>query len=116
MPPKRKANVWAGQRRVAVPIQLHRCGALKRRQEERNLDNLMCHLISWLYTGMLCEEGKVALCVSHSSLMSFDRMKLRLGYWAVMIDSLEEAAITSLSSGSSVKDGQHVDSNLPVES
>nr|CAD7435392.1 unnamed protein product [Timema monikensis] len=46
---------------------------------------------------------EVALCVSRSSLMSSDRMKPRSGDWAVTIDFLQEAAITSLSSGSSVK-------------
>ncbi|CAG2056126.1 unnamed protein product [Timema podura] len=37
-----------------------------------------------------------ALRVSHSLLMSFDRMKPRSGDWAVMINILYEAAITSL--------------------
>nr|CAD7453350.1 unnamed protein product [Timema tahoe] len=42
----------------------------------------------------------VVLRISHSSLMSSDRMKPRLGDWAVTINFLREAAITSLSSGS----------------
>nr|CAD7430778.1 unnamed protein product [Timema monikensis] len=45
---------------------------------------------------------KVVLHVSHSSLMSSDRMKPRLGDWAVTIDFIKEAANTSLSSGSNV--------------
>nr|CAD7200396.1 unnamed protein product [Timema douglasi] len=60
--------------RVAVPLQLRRCGALKRQQEERNPDN------------------EVALCVSHSSLMSSDRLKPWLGDWVVTIDYPKEAA------------------------
>nr|CAD7442710.1 unnamed protein product [Timema bartmani] len=49
---------------------------------------------------------EVVLCVSHSSLMSSDRMKPRAGDWAVMIDLLQEADITSLSSSSIVKKRQ----------
>ncbi|CAG2060930.1 unnamed protein product, partial [Timema podura] len=41
-------------------------------------------------------------CVPHSFLMSFHRMKPRSGDWAVMIDFLQETAITSLYSDSSV--------------
>nr|CAD7448694.1 unnamed protein product [Timema bartmani] len=52
------------------------------------------------YCMALQTNDQVVLCVSHSSLMSSDRMKPRSGDWAVMIDFLQEAAITSLSSGS----------------
>ncbi|CAG2059050.1 unnamed protein product [Timema podura] len=45
------------------------------------------------------DEG--ALCVSHSFLMSSDRMKPRSGEWVILVD-LGEAAITYLSSGSNV--------------
>nr|CAD7578545.1 unnamed protein product [Timema californicum] len=48
----------------------------------------------------LCSE--VALRVSHSSLMSSDRMKPGSGDWAVTINFLEETSIASLSIGSSV--------------
>nr|CAD7460218.1 unnamed protein product [Timema tahoe] len=48
-------------------------------------------------------DGKVVLHVSHSLLMSSDRMKPRSGDWPVTINFLKEAAITSLSSGSNVK-------------
>nr|CAD7431905.1 unnamed protein product [Timema monikensis] len=49
-----------------------------------------------------CSQGRcVVRCVSHSSLMSSDRMKSRSGDWAVTINFLQEAATTSLSSGSS---------------
>nr|CAD7449239.1 unnamed protein product [Timema bartmani] len=44
---------------------------------------------------------EVVLHVSHSVLRSSDRMKPRSGVWAVMTEFLQEAAITSLSSGSS---------------
>nr|CAD7255829.1 unnamed protein product [Timema shepardi] len=44
---------------------------------------------------------EVALRVSHSSLMSSDRMKPRSGDWAVTINFLFETPITSLSIGSS---------------
>nr|CAD7597233.1 unnamed protein product [Timema genevievae] len=47
--------------------------------------------------------NEVALRVSHSSLMSSDRMKPGSGDWAVMIDLLQEADTTLLSSGSNVK-------------
>nr|CAD7398719.1 unnamed protein product [Timema cristinae] len=47
-------------------------------------------------------------CVSHSSLMSSDRMKPGSGDWVVTIDFLQEAAITSLSSGSSVKNALNI--------
>ncbi|CAG2061159.1 unnamed protein product [Timema podura] len=43
---------------------------------------------------------EVVLHVSHSSLMSSDRMKPSSWDWAVMINFLEEATITSLSDGS----------------
>nr|CAD7441743.1 unnamed protein product [Timema bartmani] len=46
------------------------------------------------------ELKEVALRVSCSSLMSSNRMKPRPVDWAVMIDSLQEAAITSLYNGS----------------
>nr|CAD7258762.1 unnamed protein product [Timema shepardi] len=49
-------------------------------------------------------DREVALRVSHSSLMSSDRMKPRSGDWAVTIEFLQEATITSLSSGSSALD------------
>nr|CAD7572985.1 unnamed protein product [Timema californicum] len=55
---------------------------------------------------------EVVLRVSHSSLMSSDRMKPRSGDWAVTIDFLYEATITSLSSGSSVKLIRH-DKTMP---
>nr|CAD7454907.1 unnamed protein product [Timema tahoe] len=45
-------------------------------------------------------QREVVLRVSHSSLMSSDRMKPRSGDWAVTIDFLQESTITSLSSGS----------------
>ncbi|CAG2058763.1 unnamed protein product, partial [Timema podura] len=45
---------------------------------------------------------EVALCVSHSLLMSSDSMKPKSGDWAIIIFFLQEAAITSLSIGSSV--------------
>ncbi|CAG2054512.1 unnamed protein product [Timema podura] len=48
-------------------------------------------------------DEEVALRVSHSPVMSSDRMKPRLWDWAAMIDFLEEAAITSLSNGSKCK-------------
>nr|CAD7401173.1 unnamed protein product [Timema poppensis] len=50
-----------------------------------------------------CAEGQVALLVSHSILMSSDGMKPRSGEWTVIIDFLQEAAITSLSSDTSGK-------------
>ncbi|CAG2068445.1 unnamed protein product, partial [Timema podura] len=53
---------------------------------------------------------EIALCVSHSSLMGSDRMKPRLN-WAVMIDSLKEAANTSLSD-----DGSNMNLSLIKES
>nr|CAD7396378.1 unnamed protein product [Timema cristinae] len=46
---------------------------------------------------------EVALRFSHFSLMNSNRMKPRSGDWMVMINFLQEAAITSLSSGSNVK-------------
>nr|CAD7401971.1 unnamed protein product [Timema poppensis] len=61
------------------------------------------------------------LHVSHSSLMSSDRMKPESRYWAVAINFLREAAITSLSDGSNVsvfteaKDqyvGRYLDGNI----
>ncbi|CAG2057340.1 unnamed protein product, partial [Timema podura] len=46
------------------------------------------------------DDQEVTFCSSHSLLMSSDRMKPRLGYWAVTTDILQKAAITPLSSGS----------------
>nr|CAD7462992.1 unnamed protein product [Timema tahoe] len=77
--------------------------------EERNLS---ADFVGWLiFVGCrelvikrLCGCSQlicwVALRKSHSPLMSSDRMKPRSGDWAVTIDFLQEAAITSLSSGS----------------
>nr|CAD7204060.1 unnamed protein product [Timema douglasi] len=48
------------------------------------------------------DTKEVALRVSHSSLMSSDRMKPRSGDWAVTINFLYATSITSLSIGSSV--------------
>nr|CAD7260817.1 unnamed protein product [Timema shepardi] len=47
----------------------------------------------------------VALHISHSPLMCTGRIKLRSGDWVVMINFLQVAAITSLSSGSIVRNG-----------
>nr|CAD7428456.1 unnamed protein product [Timema monikensis] len=54
-------------------------------------------------------EKEVALRISHSSLNSSDRMKPRLGYWAVMIDFLQEP---SLSNGSSTNEKTNIDGNV----
>ncbi|CAG2054634.1 unnamed protein product, partial [Timema podura] len=47
-------------------------------------------------------DQEVVLCILHSSLMRSDRMKPRLGDWAVTIDFLLEATITALSNGSNL--------------
>nr|CAD7441366.1 unnamed protein product [Timema bartmani] len=49
------------------------------------------------------DKEEVALCVSHSFLVSSNRMEPRSGDWVVTMDFLIEAAITSLSNGSTIK-------------
>nr|CAD7577849.1 unnamed protein product [Timema californicum] len=78
---------------------------------------MMFRRLHTLYTDVVCnpfyipgdpilsknfDKSEVALRVSHSSLMSSDKMKPGSGDWAVTINFLEEAAITSLYIGSSV--------------
>ncbi|CAG2056863.1 unnamed protein product, partial [Timema podura] len=52
-------------------------------------------------------KKEVGLHVSHSSLISSDRMKPRSGDWAVTIDFLQETAIISLPNGSNMLDMIH---------
>nr|CAD7403455.1 unnamed protein product [Timema poppensis] len=61
---------------------------------------LQYHLVSY---HSLQISNVVLLRVSHSILMSSKRMKPKSGDWVVVIYFLEKAAITSLSSGSSVR-------------
>nr|CAD7592229.1 unnamed protein product [Timema genevievae] len=60
--------------------------------------DLICPTDHLLRNGARAVE--VALCISQSLMMRFDSMKPRLGEWAVTINFPQEAANTSLSSGS----------------
>nr|CAD7413514.1 unnamed protein product [Timema poppensis] len=60
------------------------------------------------------DTKEVALRVSHSSLMSSDRMKPRSGDWVVTINFLYATSITSLSIGSSVCFSCCSDGNIAV--
>nr|CAD7438625.1 unnamed protein product [Timema bartmani] len=58
--------------------------------------------VAWVSLNDTQATFEVVLRFSHSTLMSSDGMKPSSGHWVVMIDFLQEVAITSLSSGSNV--------------